>query len=90
MSDPRKLGDVMSSGGIAKLVREAERRNSATEEIRRLLPAEEAAHLVSASTNPAGELVLVMDGPVWAARARYCVARLPSEKVRIKVVPRTG
>jgi hypothetical protein len=90
MSDARKLADVMSSGGIANLAREAERRNLATEEIRRLLPAEEAAHLVSASTNAAGELVLVMDGPAWAARARYCVASLPSGRVRIKVVPRPG
>ena len=50
-----------------------------TVRVRKLLPAEEAAHLVSAATNEAGELVLVMDTPSWAARVRYCRRRgLPS------------
>jgi hypothetical protein len=88
MSDPRKLADLMSSGPLGELAREVERRNLATAEIRRLLPPEEAAHLLSASINAAGEIVLVMDAPAWAARARYCVANLPSERVRVKVVPR--
>ena len=48
-----------------------------TAAIRRLLPAEEAAHLVSAATNDVGELVLVMDTPAWAARVRYCLGALP-------------
>jgi len=59
-------------------------------EIRKLLPAEEAAHLVSAATNDAGELVIVMDSPSWAARVRYAVENLPNARVRIKVVPRGG
>ena len=58
--------------------------------MRNLLPAEEGAHLVSASTNEAGELVLVMDTPSWAARARYCVGALPSAAVKIRVLPRGG
>ena len=58
--------------------------------IRRLLPAEEAAHLVNAATNDAGELVLVMDTPAWAARVRYCAGALPNKKVRISVLPRGG
>lgn len=61
-----------------------------TARIRKLLPAEEAAHVVSASTNDAGELVLVMDTPSWAARVRYCLAGLPSADVKIRVVPRSG
>ena len=61
-----------------------------TARIRALLPAEEAAHLVSAATNEAGELVLVMDTPSWAARARYCVSTLPNPNTRIKVLPRGG
>ncbi len=48
--------------------------------MRKLLPAEEAAHVVSASTNEAGELVLVMDTPSWAARVRYCVARVTERR----------
>jgi len=61
-----------------------------TARVRNLLPAEEGAHVVSASTNEAGELVLVMDSPSWAARVRYCVAGLPTTNVRIKVQPRGG
>ena len=61
-----------------------------TAEVRGLLPAEERAHLVSASTNAAGELVLVMDTPSWAARVRYCLRALPGNEIKIRVVPRSG
>jgi hypothetical protein len=58
-----------------------------TDRVRKLLPAEEAAHVVSAATNEAGELVLVMDAPSWAARVRYCLGALPSAGVKIRVLP---
>ena len=58
--------------------------------MRELLPAEEAAHVISATTNEAGELVLVMDAPSWAARVRYCLRTLPSAEIKIRVVPRGG
>ena len=61
-----------------------------TVRVRSLLPTEEGFHLISASTNEAGELVLVMDTPSWAARVRYCVSALPSANVKIKVLPRGG
>ncbi len=61
-----------------------------TARIRGLLPAEEGAHLVSAATNEAGELVVVMDTPSWAARVRYCVGALPNSNVKIRVQPRGG
>jgi hypothetical protein len=61
-----------------------------TARVRALLPAEEGAHLVSAATNEAGELVLVMDTPSWAARVRFCVSALPSSAVKIRVLPRGG
>ena len=89
-NDPRPLAELLASGSLGDLVREAERRRLATVEVRKLLPAAEATHLVSASTNTAGELVLVMDSPSWAARLRYCVAALPTDKVKIRVVPRGG
>jgi hypothetical protein len=62
----------------------------ATEDLRKLLPADEATHLVSAATDSDGELVIVMDSPSWAARVRYSIARTLSARVRIKVVPRGG
>jgi len=58
--------------------------------VRKLLPAEEAAHVVSAATNEAGELELVMDTPSWAARVRYCLRDLPSAEVKVRVLPRSG
>lgn len=61
-----------------------------TVRVKGLLPAEEAAHVVSAATNEAGELVLVMDTPSWAARVRYCLGALPSLKAKVRVLPRGG
>lgn len=87
-NDPRRLGDVLNAGALAELGREAERRRTATAEIRALLPPAEAAHLVSATRNETGELVLVMDSPVWAARARYTLASWTDGPVRIRVLPR--
>ena len=91
MSDePRHLSKLLAQGPLARILREAERRRTETAEVRKLLPAEEAAHLVSASTNEAGELVLVMDTPSWAARVRYCVSALPCAAVKVRVLPRGG
>ena len=88
--DPRSLADCLADGPLRALAREADRRRLATEDIRKLLPADEATHLVSAATDSDGALVLVMDSPSWAARVRYSIERLPSARVRIKVVPRGG
>ena len=86
--DPRHMSEFLREGALSGLLREAERRRSETARVRNLLPAEEAAHVVSATTNESGELVLVMDTPAWAARARYAVSALPHERVKIRVVPR--
>lgn len=88
--DPKPLSELLRQGSLAALAREAERRRMETASVRRLLPPEEAAHLVNAATNDAGELVLVMDSPAWAARVRYCVGALPSKKIKIGVLPRGG
>jgi hypothetical protein len=88
--EPRHLSELLTQGPLARVLREAERRRTETARIRNLLPAEEGAHLVSASTTEAGELVIVMDTPSWAARVRYCVGALPCTAVKIKVLPRGG
>ena len=88
MSDePRRLSELLAEGPLSHLLREADRRRSETDRIKALLPAEERAHLVSATTDAAGELVLVMDSPAWAARVRYCLRTLPNAKTRIRVLP---
>jgi hypothetical protein len=61
-----------------------------TGRVRKLLPPDEATHLVSAATNENGELVLVMDTPAWAARVRYCIGALGNAEVKIRVLPRGG
>jgi hypothetical protein len=89
-NEPKHLSELIGAGSFAELKREAERRRQETAEIRRLLPPDEAAHLVNAATNAAGELVIMMDTPAWAARVRYCVGVLPNKRVRISVLPRGG
>ena len=91
MSDePRHLSELLGQGSLSRILREADRRRMETAQIKGLLPAEESAHLVSASTNAAGELVLVMDTPSWAARVRYCVGSLPNRAVKVRVLPGGG
>ena len=85
--EPRHLSKLMSEGALARLLREADRRQMETVRFRALLPPEESAHVVSAVTDQAGELVIVMDSPAWAARVRYCLGTLPHAKVRIRVLP---
>jgi hypothetical protein len=77
----------MNAGPLSRILRESARRRMETARVRSLLPAEEAAHVVSAATNEAGELVLVMDAPSWAARVRYCLRALPSAEVKVRVLP---
>ena len=84
------MSELLREGPLASLLREAERRRTETARVRELLPTEEAAHVVSATTNEAGELVLVMDTPAWGARARYAVSALPHARVKIRVMPRGG
>lgn len=88
--EPRHLSELLNAGPVARVIRESERRRLETARVRKLLPAEEAAHVVSAATNEAGELVLVMDTPGWAARVRYCLRALPGGDVKIRVLPRSG
>ena len=87
---PRHLSELLNASPLKRLLREAERRRMETVRVRSLLPAEEAAHVVSAATNEAGELVLVMDTPSWAARVRYCLRALPDIKAKVRVLPRGG
>ena len=87
--DPKSLTDLLHCGALGELTAEAQRRRGLTQRIRALLPADEAAHLVSASTDSEGELVLVMDASVWAARVRYYAKRLGRDRIAVKVVPRS-
>ena len=86
--DPKSLADLLESGALAELAAEAQRRRGLTDRVRALLPADEAAHLVSVSTDSEGELVLVMDASVWAARVRYQAKRLGRDRIIVKVIPR--
>jgi hypothetical protein len=88
--EPRHLSELLKAGPLSRVLREAERRRMETRQLRALLPEAESAHVVSAATDESGELVLVMDSPAWAARARYRLGTLPGAKVRVRVVPRGG
>lgn len=88
MKAPRSVADVLAGGELGALAAEARRRRDLTSEIRSLLPAEVAPHLVTAGTAPTGELVLTMDASVWAARMRYHAEQLGGQRVKVKVQPR--
>jgi len=87
---PKSLGHLLSGGPLAALGEEARRRRDLAERIRAKLPPEVAAHLVTASMEAAGGLVLTMDTPAWAARARYLAELLGAEHIKVKVRPREG
>ncbi len=87
LKPPRSLADLLSGGELGAVAAEARRRRDLTHEIRALLPAEMAAHLVTAGTSPTGELVLTMDASVWAARVRYHAEEFGGQRVRVKVQP---
>jgi hypothetical protein len=84
---PVRVGALLGTGRLGELTREAERRRGFTGRIRAKLPPDEGEHLVSAAENDAGELVLVMDSPAWAARVRYRAAELGVRRLRVKVGP---
>jgi hypothetical protein len=78
----------LQSGDIAKLVSQAAERRRLVAEVRAALPADEAEHVVSASTDAAGRLVVGVDSAAWAARLRYRVAELGRDDVHVRVVPK--
>ena len=84
---PHSIADLLSRGDLRSLADEARQRESLTSRIRSLLPADEAAHLVSAGLNDAGKLTLLMDSPVWAARVRFRAEELGAEKLAVRVLP---
>lgn len=87
LKPPRSLADLLADGALGAVAAEARRRRDLTDEIRSLLPADMAAHLVTAGTSATGELVLTMDASVWAARVRYHAEQLGGQRIKVKVQP---
>jgi hypothetical protein len=90
VNGPRSLADLLQSGDVAKLKAAAAERRVLTDKVRAALPTEQADHLVSASIDENGMLVLALDSPVWAAKVHYELQALDGRAVRVKVVPRDG
>ena len=86
--DPESVAELIGRGRLGELAREAQRRRGVADRVRSLLPPEEAEHVVGATTTEQGELVLVMDSPVWAARVRYRAEELGAKQLRVKVIPK--
>lgn len=82
------LAELLNSGSLGKLAAESRRLQDLADSVRERLPDEEAAHLVAASTDDEGRLVLVMDASVWAARVRYMARELGEDRIRVRVLPR--
>ena len=84
---PHSIAHLLSRGELRSLADEARQRESLTERIRSLLPADEAAHLMSAGHNDDGQLILLMDSSAWAARVRFRAEELGTEKLIVRVLP---
>jgi hypothetical protein len=82
------LADLLQSGDIARLLAQAAERRKLVADIKALLPPEEAEHVVTASIDADGRLVLGVDSGAWAARVRYRVSELGRDSVQVRVVPR--
>jgi hypothetical protein len=78
---------LLQSGDIGKLLSHAAERRRLVSEVKASLPADEAEHVVSASTDAAGGLIVGVDSAVWAARVRYRVRELGGA-VQVRVVPK--
>lgn len=87
---PTALGALLDLGRLGELSHEARERRRFTERIRALLPADEAAHVLTASRGADGGLVLGMDSAAWASRVRYRQPEIDGLPVTVKVVPPGG
>jgi hypothetical protein len=87
---PFEISQLLRSGELGKLAGRAAEREATTLAIRKLLPPDEAEHVVSASLTADGALVVAMDSSAWAAKVRYRREMLGVERLRVRVVPRRG
>jgi hypothetical protein len=82
---PRQIGDLLKSGSVARLMAEAAERRELAARVRAALAPEDADHLVTASVDESGCLVVGMDSAAWAARLRYSRESLLGLRLRVRV-----
>ncbi|MBH97109.1 MAG: hypothetical protein CMM56_01515 [Rhodospirillaceae bacterium] len=87
MNNPKPIAESFKKGQLKELLINVEHQRSLTKSIKKTLPSELAKHLMNASINEKGELVLIMDSPVWAARVRYYTKVMGDRRVMIKTIP---
>jgi len=94
---PKSLKDLLAGRSIAALAERAAATNRLARRVQALVPADIAPHIVGANLREK-RLVLIVDGPAWAARIRFespAIRRalerdheLRVDSVTIKVSPR--
>jgi len=82
---PRKVGDFLGSGELARIAGEAKNRRELVALVRAELPPAEADHVVSAYVNDADQLVIGVDSSAWAARLRYSRDELLGRQLKVRV-----
>jgi len=88
-NDPRSIGDLLQSGDISRLATEAAERRKLAAQVRLELPDAISEHVVSAHIDGAGDLVIGMDSPAWAARLRYSTEKMLGRTLKVRTaVPR--
>ena len=82
------MADLLHSGDIGRLLSQTAERRRLVAEVKASLPADLAEHVVSASADARGKLVVGVDSAAWAARVRYRVRELGRDEVQVRVVPK--
>jgi len=96
--DPRSLAQIMAgSERLRALDQSRQTRAAWTQAAQQWLPGDIAPHLVAATLDRAGTLVLSFDSAAWAARSRYlereilaAAADAAIKAIRVRVHPRGG
>jgi len=83
--DPHDVRKLLKTGALAGLGAEAAARRELAARVRAALPADEALHVVSASLDKDGRLIVGMDSAAWAARLRYAAGSLLGFPLRVRV-----
>jgi predicted nucleic acid-binding Zn ribbon protein len=82
---PRGVGDILQSGDMHRLGVEIGERRQLAARVRAALPADAAAHIVSARLDEDGHLLVGVDSAAWAARLRYSRDSLLDLPLRVRV-----
>ncbi len=84
---PRRIDELLRTGDISALKREARRRRQLVDAVRERLPQDLAAHVYGAHLEPDGRLIVAMDSAAWAAKLKFLGLDYEGRDLTVKVAP---